>query len=63
MSFHFSFGFESISNPFSRSTPLGNSIMARKDYRGCLVSRYERETLMDQIKLDMLDFDIILGMD
>lgn len=44
---HFGFGLESISNPLSVSTLMGDSIMARKIYRGCAVSILHRETMVD----------------
>lgn len=59
---HVSYDLKSILDPFSVSTPMGDSIMAKKVYRGCVVSICSRETLVDLIELDMLDFDIILGM-
>lgn len=37
--------------------------MARRVYRGYVMSIRGRETLVDLIELDMLDFDVILGMD
>lgn len=37
--------------------------MARKDYRGFVRAFHGRETVVDLIELDMLDFDMILGMD
>uniref|UniRef100_M0ZKD2 Gag-pol polyprotein n=1 Tax=Solanum tuberosum TaxID=4113 RepID=M0ZKD2_SOLTU len=45
--------------PFSVSTPIGNSIVAKRVYRKCLVSLSNRVTLVDLVELDMLDFDII----
>lgn len=42
---------------------MGDSIIARRIYRDYVVSIYGRETLMDLTELDMLDFDVILGMD
>ena len=35
----------------------------RRVYRGCVILVHGRETLVDLIKLDMVDFDMILGMD
>lgn len=37
--------------------------MARTVYRGCVMSADSRVTLADLIELDMLDFDVIFGMD
>ncbi len=50
-------------DPFSVSTPIGDSIVAKRVYRKCLVSLSHRVTLVDLVELDMLDFDVILGMD
>ncbi|KAF3666398.1 hypothetical protein FXO38_09090 [Capsicum annuum] len=58
---HFSFSPESISDPYSICTPVGESIIATKVYRHCVVSILHRETLVDLIELDMLDFHVILG--
>ncbi|WMV08784.1 hypothetical protein MTR67_002169 [Solanum verrucosum] len=50
-------------DPFSVSTPTGASIVANRVYRSCLDSLSYRVTHVDLVKLDMLDFDVILGMD
>ncbi|MDV3185344.1 MAG: hypothetical protein Q8842_03310, partial [Candidatus Phytoplasma australasiaticum] len=59
------FGFDPkvIVEPFSNSTPLGDSVVAKRVYRNCVMSIHSRETVVDLIKLDMIDFDAILGMD
>jgi len=49
--------------PFSVSTPIGDSIVAKRVYRKCPVSLSHRVTLVDLVELDMLDFDVILSMD
>lgn len=38
------------------STPVGDLIISRKVYRGCVIYIYDRDTLVDFIKLEMLDF-------
>ena len=48
---------------FFVSTPIGDSVIAKRVYRGCVVSISSREALVDLIELDMVDFDVILGMD
>ncbi|PHT93722.1 Callose synthase 1 [Capsicum annuum] len=60
---HFGFGPECISDPFFVSNSVGESVVTRRVYMGCVVSIGDRETLVDLIQLDMVDFDIILGMD
>ena len=59
------FGFEPsvISKPFSIFTPVGDSIVVRRVYRGCVVTVGSQDTLIDLIELDMVAFDAILGMD
>ncbi|WMV24599.1 hypothetical protein MTR67_017984 [Solanum verrucosum] len=49
--------------PFSVSTPVGDSVVAKRVYRRCPISLYHIVTLIDLVELDMIDFDIILGMD
>lgn len=46
-----------ILNPISISTPVGNSVVAKKIYRSCVTSVGGKETLKDLIELDMQDFD------
>lgn len=58
---HFGFGHECIFDPFFVSNPVGDSIMSRKVYRGCIVSIYGRKALVDLIELNKVDFDVILG--
>jgi len=50
-------------DPFSVSTLVGDSIVAKRVYKKCPISLSHRVTLVDLIKLDMLDFDVILDMD
>ncbi|XP_070034782.1 uncharacterized protein [Nicotiana tomentosiformis] len=54
---------EILSDPFVVSTQVGESIIARRVYRGCTVSVYGRQTSANLVKLEMLDFDAIMGMD
>lgn len=60
MAVYFGFGSESIFYPFSISTLVGDFIVDRMVYRGYVVSICGRETLVDLIELDMLNFDMIL---
>ena len=50
-------------DPFSVSTPVGDSVVAKRVCKGYRISLPNRVTLVDLIKHDMLDFDVILGMD
>lgn len=56
---HFGFGPTSISEHFTMSTPVGYSMVSRRVYRGCVV--YVGETLVDLFELDIVNFDVILG--
>ena len=49
-------------DPFSVSTPVGDSIMAKRVYKKCPISLSCKVTLVDLVELDMLDFDVIIGM-
>ncbi|XP_070040169.1 uncharacterized protein [Nicotiana tomentosiformis] len=51
-----------LSDPFAISTPVGESIISRRVYRGCTVSVVGRQTSADLVELEMLDFDAIMGM-
>ncbi|XP_070030796.1 uncharacterized protein [Nicotiana sylvestris] len=59
------FGIEpdQLHEPFSMSTPVCESIMAARVYRGCVVTVRGRDTMVDLIELGMVDFDVIMGMD
>ncbi|WMV41749.1 hypothetical protein MTR67_035134 [Solanum verrucosum] len=46
--------------PFSVSTPVGDSNMARRVYRRYPISLAHKVTLVDLVELDMLDIDVIL---
>jgi len=52
-----------LEEPFSVSTPVGDSIVAKRVYRSCPISLSHKVTLVDLVELYMLDFDMILGMD
>ncbi|XP_069149268.1 uncharacterized protein [Solanum lycopersicum] len=52
-----------INETFSVSTPICESALAERVYRDYLVSVNRKSTMTDLIELDMVDFDVILGMD
>ncbi|KAG5603456.1 hypothetical protein H5410_034826 [Solanum commersonii] len=54
---------EQLSEPVSVSMPVGESILAERVYRDCPVSVNHKSTMAALIELDMVDFDLILGMD
>ncbi|XP_070040285.1 uncharacterized protein [Nicotiana tomentosiformis] len=45
------------------STPVGDSIVVDQIYRSCIVTFYGHETRVDLQLFDIIDFEIILGMD
>ncbi|WMV07858.1 hypothetical protein MTR67_001243, partial [Solanum verrucosum] len=60
---------ETPSEPFSVSTPVGDLVIARRVYRNCPISAFQKVTSADLVELEMIDelemvdFDIILGID
>ena len=54
---------ELLVKPFEVSTPIGDSIIARMVYRNCIITVCDRDTLADLVELEMVDFDVIMGMD
>lgn len=60
---YFCFGPKYILDHFFVSTLVGKSIVVRKFYRGYVLTIYDRETLVDLIELEMLNFNVILAMD
>ena len=60
---YFGFDPEVILDPFSISTPVSDFVVAKRVYRGCVVSVGSKETLVDLFELDMVDFDVIMRMD
>ena len=45
------------------TTPVGQSVVATRVYRNCSIMLPNRVTHVELVKLDMVNFDIILGMD
>uniref|UniRef100_M1DTP9 Gag-pol polyprotein n=1 Tax=Solanum tuberosum TaxID=4113 RepID=M1DTP9_SOLTU len=54
---------ETLSEPFSVFTPVGDPVIARQVYINCTVSVSQKVTLADLVELEMVDLDINLGMD
>ena len=48
--------------PIRVSTPVGESVIVEKVYRSCLVTFVGSNTHVDLFILEMVDFDVILGM-
>ncbi|XP_070014077.1 uncharacterized protein [Nicotiana sylvestris] len=59
------FGIEldQLHEPFSVSTPVGESITVARVYRGCVGTVQGRDATADLIELGMVDFDVIMEMD
>ncbi|XP_070020483.1 uncharacterized protein [Nicotiana sylvestris] len=45
------------------ATPVGESLLAEYVYHACQIRVEDRDTLADLIVLDMIDFDMLMGMD
>ncbi|XP_070002559.1 uncharacterized protein [Nicotiana sylvestris] len=54
---------EKLCEPFEVSTPVGESVIERCIYKGCPVKVHHRLTIADLVELEMLNFDVIMGMD
>ncbi|XP_070036114.1 uncharacterized protein [Nicotiana tomentosiformis] len=54
---------DSSSAPVYVSIPVGDSIVVDRVYRSCVVTIGSLETRVDLLHLDMVDIDVILGMD
>ena len=54
---------EKLSEPFSISTPVGESILAERVYRDCSIFVNHNSTMTDLVELVMVNLDVILGMD
>ena len=52
-----------LHEPFIVSTSVGESVVAKRVYINCPIMLTNRDSYVEQVKLDMLDFDVILGMD
>ncbi|XP_070023192.1 uncharacterized protein [Nicotiana sylvestris] len=54
---------EPLGTPVHVSTPVGDSVVVDWIYRSCVVTFYGFDTRADLLLLDMIDFEVILGMD
>ena len=52
-----------MNEPFIVSTPVGESVVAKRVYRNCPIMLSNRFSYVELVDLYILDFDIILGMD
>lgn len=51
-----------LDEPFSMSTWVGDSVVAKRLYLSCPMYLYHKFIFVYPIELEMLDFDLILGM-
>ncbi|XP_070010066.1 uncharacterized protein [Nicotiana sylvestris] len=54
---------ELLNESFLVATPVGECLLAEYMYRACQIRVEGRDTLADLIVLDMIDFDMLMGMD
>ena len=54
---------ETLSKPFSFSTLVGDPVTTRRIYKNFPVTVSQKVTSSDLLKLEMVDLDVILGMD
>lgn len=59
----FGVSLEQLLEPFSVSTSVGDSTIAKKVYINCVVSVLHKDTTADLVELYLVGFDLILGMD
>lgn len=45
------------------ATPSGKTILVRVDYRSCRITVGKKDTVADLMLLEVMDFDLIFGMD
>ena len=60
---NFKMSLKKIPEPFLVSTLMEESVVTKQVYKKYLVTVVHRVMLADLIELDMVDFDLILGMD
>lgn len=49
--------------PISVTTPVGDTLIARRVFNICPISLHNRVTLVDFVELDIVYFDVIYGID
>ena len=54
---------EKLCESFGVSIPIGEFILAERVYCDCHVSINQKNTMVDLVELDMINFDVILDMD
>ncbi|KAH0669817.1 hypothetical protein KY285_023963 [Solanum tuberosum] len=59
----FDVSLETLSEPFSVSTPICDPVIDRRVYKNCPVIVSKKVTSANLVELEIVDFDVILGMD
>lgn len=54
---------ESLVELFNVSIHLGESILVKRVYSDYTISIYRKDTIADLVELDIVNFDVILGID
>lgn len=54
---------EHLLEPFSVPTLISESVLAKQSYRNCTMSILQNDTTTSLVELDMVDFNVILGME
>ena len=54
---------EILNHHFLVYTPVGNSLFVKYEHRDCYIRVEGRDTQAKLIVLDMIDFDVLMGMD
>ena len=52
-----------LKEPLLVNTPVGDSVVEKRVYRNCPIMLPNRVPHVQLVKLDMVDFDVIFGMD
>ena len=52
-----------LDHPFWVGTPIRDSLIVTPVYRSYVICVNDRDSLVNLMVLDMVDFDVILGMD
>lgn len=52
-----------LNKPFRVTTPIGESVVTKRVSKNCPIMFPNRTTLFELVEPDMVDFDVVLGMD
>ena len=60
---YFDFIPKQLSETFGVSSPFGESILGERTYGYYIISINQTSIISDLVELDMIDFDVIIGME